>query len=101
VGAVLLIAATRRRSAVSSEETLGALDEVVASTGVSCPPFAAQCSDGIEQLAPMPQSRDASLLEVILDKGLDEILTVTEMTEILILLLAPKIRCDPTLSARQ
>ena len=46
MGAVLLIAATRRRSAVSSEETVGALDEVVASTG-----GAAQCSDSIQQLA--------------------------------------------------
>ena len=34
MGAVLLIAATRRRSAVSSEETVGALDEVVRQRGV-------------------------------------------------------------------
>jgi hypothetical protein len=60
VGAVLLIAATRRRSAVSSEETVGALDEVVASTG-----GAAQCSDSIQQLAPVPERADAKVLEIL------------------------------------
>ena len=60
MGDVLLIAATRRRSAVSSEETVGALDEVVASTG-----GAAQCSDSIQQLAPVPERRDAKLFKVL------------------------------------
>ena len=60
MGAVLLIAATRRRSAVSSEETVGALDEVVASTG-----GAAQCSDTIQQLAPVPERADAKVLEIL------------------------------------
>ena len=57
MGAVLLIAATRRRSAVSSEETVGALDEVVASTG-----GAAQRRDRSQQLAPVPERREAKPL---------------------------------------